>query len=152
MICDDVFLVVRSMMRRLRPSSLDELGLTVTLQELVNDWKQINPDTQINLDMTPQQPNFNEAKNIHLYRILQESLNNISRHAQATQVDISLQSTPNNLHLSISDNGSGFDNKTTQGFGLLGIRERIESLNGTLQINSQPGHGTKLTAIIPSQS
>jgi two-component system sensor histidine kinase UhpB len=152
MICDDVFLVVRSMMRRLRPSSLDELGLTASLQELVNDWKQINPDTQISLNMTPQQPNFNEAKTIHLYRILQESLNNISRHAQATQVEINLQSTPDNLHLSISDNGSGFDNKTTQGFGLLGIRERIESLNGTLQINSQPGHGTKLTAIIPSQS
>ncbi len=151
MICDDVFLVVRSMMRRLRPSSLDELGLTVSLQELVNDWKQINPDTQINLDMTSQQPKFNEAKNIHLYRILQESLSNISRHAQATQVEINIQSTPSNLHLSISDNGSGFDNKTTQGFGLLGIRERIESLNGTLQINSQLGHGTKLTVIIPSQ-
>lgn len=152
MICDDLFLVVRSMMRRLRPSSLDELGLTASLQELVNDWRQINPDSQIMLDMTLQHSNLGEAKTIHLYRILQESLNNISRHAQATQVKIKLQSTPDNVQLTISDNGVGFDNNTTQGFGLLGIRERIESLNGTLQINSHLDRGTRLIATIPSQS
>jgi two-component system sensor histidine kinase UhpB len=150
-ICDDVFLVVRSMMRRLRPSSLDELGLTASIQELVNDWRQINPDSQILLDMMLQHPILSEAKTIHLYRILQESLNNISRHAQATQVRIKLHSTPNNLQLNISDNGVGFDDNTTQGFGLLGIRERIENLSGTIQITSQLGNGTEISAIIPSQ-
>jgi two-component system sensor histidine kinase UhpB len=153
-ICDGLFLVVRSMMRRLRPSSLDEFGLAASLQELVNDWRQINLDCQIFLDVRLKQAVQNEQVTIHLYRIVQESLNNISRHAQASQVHINLQATTeNSLQLMISDNGVGFDDKNRpQGFGLLGIRERIESLNGRLHINSQSGHGTKLTIIVPPQS
>ncbi len=150
-ICDDLFSVVRSMMHRLRPSSLDELGLTVTLQELVNNWRQANSDSQISLDTTLLRPIQSDEVKITIYRIIQESLNNISRHARASTVSISLHDTSeHSLKLRIKDDGIGFNaTNTTSGFGLLGIRERIESLGGTIDISSQPDHGVMLTAIIP---
>ena len=150
-ICDDLFSVVRSMMRRLRPSSLDELGLLASLQELVSDWQQKNPNCHISLDASIGQSVLSDEITIYVYRIVQESLNNISRHARATRASIMLRNTADDkLNLIISDNGVGFDHvQTSYGFGLLGMRERVENLNGSFDINSQPGQGVVLSMMIP---
>ncbi|HFD11116.1 MAG TPA: sensor histidine kinase [Crenotrichaceae bacterium] len=153
-ICDDLFLVVRSMMRRLRPCSLDELGLAASLQELVSDWQQLNPACQITLNLDLKHEVQNSDASIHLFRIVQESLNNISRHSHASLAEIKLQTTQHgSLELTISDNGIGFENNSkAKGFGLLGIRERVETLNGILQIDSQSEHGTRLVVSVPIPS
>ena len=150
-ICDGLFSVVRSMMHRLRPSSLDELGLTASLQELINDWQHANPDTWVEFNANLSSPINNEDINIHVYRIVQESLSNISRHAQASSVTIKLhEQHVHSICLKIDDDGNGFDlTNTASGFGLLGIRERIDMLNGTLDINSYPKQGVTLCATIP---
>lgn len=153
-ICDGLFSVIRSMMRRLRPSSLEELGLLASLQELIDDWQQVHTNCSVTLTAKLEQPIQGEELTIHLYRIVQESLNNISRHSHATHADIILCNTVDgNVRLTIRDNGCGFEKANiSHGFGLLGIRERVESLNGHLRISTSPGGGTGLTVIVPLQS
>lgn len=85
-----------------------------------------------------------------LYRIVQESLTNISKHSTATQVNIQLQQHDNTLQLQIADNGQGFDPQSnTTGFGLQGMRERTTALGGKFLLTSQPGRGCRITVSIP---
>ncbi|MDT8427041.1 MAG: ATP-binding protein, partial [Methyloprofundus sp.] len=89
---------------------------------------------------------------IQTYRIIQECLTNIVRHAQATEVIISLHRATDSaqLHLCISDNGQGcHPEQITSGFGLLGIQERIKSLAGDFDLQSEPGQGMTINAYIP---
>ncbi|MCY3773844.1 MAG: ATP-binding protein, partial [Gemmatimonadetes bacterium] len=91
-----------------------------------------------------------------LYRILQEGLTNCVRHGKATRVDVDLKLKGRYIELSILDNGKGFDpgtntvNQKEGGTGLIGMRERLESLEGYLHIESEPGSGTELIASIPN--
>ncbi|MGH8805202.1 MAG: sensor histidine kinase, partial [Polaromonas sp.] len=85
-----------------------------------------------------------------LFRILQESLSNITRHAQATQVHIELYRNGRRLYLQIKDNGIGMkDHKKTNSFGLVGMKERISMLGGEFKIDSAPNKGTTLTISMP---
>ncbi len=86
-----------------------------------------------------------------LYRIAQEALNNIEKHAQATEVSINLSQQPAGLTLSITDNGLGFDPTTAYSgsFGLAGMRERAEKINAAIKVQSQPGSGTQIFVIVP---
>ncbi len=88
---------------------------------------------------------------IQIFRIVQECVTNIVRHAEATEATIDLDITSGNLlQLRVSDNGLGCDMETLKtGFGLLGMRERIHSLGGTLSINTQPEQGMRINATIP---
>jgi NarL family two-component system sensor histidine kinase LiaS len=86
-----------------------------------------------------------------LYRVTQESLANVARHSHATRVDLSLVYNGDTVQLSLSDNGCGFDmNSKPNGMGLRSIRERISSVHGTIQIQSAPGHGTRLLVQVPT--
>jgi signal transduction histidine kinase len=90
-----------------------------------------------------------------LYRILQEGLTNISRHASATRVRVSLQQVSGSLHLIITDDGRGFDNESLQkrgSFGILGMKERVASLQGEFEFTGSPGKGTRLVVRIPCQA
>ena len=93
-----------------------------------------------------------------LYRIVQEALTNISKHAQATQVRIEFQWEARRIRCVVRDDGIGFDvpsvlhRKGEQGLGLIGIRERLNALGGTLQITSAPGRGTELLITIPLET
>ena len=90
-----------------------------------------------------------------MYRIVQEALTNVIKHAQATRAVVHLKRLPDALVCSVSDNGQGFDAKArsalahSQGLGLVGMRERAASLGGTLSIDSSPGAGTTLTIVVP---
>ena len=90
-ICDHLFLSLRSMMRRLRPTMLDELGLGAALEDMIDNWRQYNRDTTVRLFLDDAMEPCDDAAKIHLFRIVQESLNNIARHARANTVDVSLQ-------------------------------------------------------------
>lgn len=165
-ICDELFSVVRSMIRRLRPSMLDELGLSASLDDMIENWRQQNPDIQAYLDYADIVETCKNEVKIHVFRIIQESLNNIARHAHASEVRINLEVTGTSSATNISDvadqpelgvratvidNGCGFDSESVRpGFGLLGIRERAESLGGKLWLQTQPEQGVALIVDIPN--
>ena len=151
--------VARNMMRRLRPPALDELGLVTALQDMIDDWNARHQDIFCYFSFEGDPGMLDEATNISLYRIVQESLTNIVKHANAAAVKINLvidagkNSQQGHVILNIEDDGAGFDPAgTRQGLGLLGMRERAEALNGTCSITTKPGHGVRITITIPIES
>ena len=146
--------MVSDLMQRLRPGVLDELGLEEAIRDLVTTWKLRNPDIACSLILpTLDAASIAEPLAVTVYRIVQECLTNISRHAQASQVEISMAQNQgivgSSLAIHISDDGRGFDPQRATGFGLAGMRERIEGLGGALRINSEPGHGFALSVKLP---
>jgi signal transduction histidine kinase len=138
------------MLRRLRPVGLDELGLSAALEHLVQNWRARNPATVAELNINTPIDNLGEQENMALYRIVQESLNNVARHARAARMNIALDGDARGLNLVISDDGAGTNQwHTASGLGLVGMRERVESLGGSLEIVSTSGHGFRIKAAIP---
>jgi signal transduction histidine kinase len=95
--------------------------------------------------------NLPEEVSICLYRITQEALQNVARHAQAKTVQIELKQNPDRLVLSVQDDGIGFEAAKVRGFGTVGMEERLRQVGGVLRITSQPGKGTTLVAEVPIQ-
>ncbi|MCX7102675.1 MAG: histidine kinase [Methylobacter sp.] len=155
-ICDHLMTVVRSMMHQLHPLVLNDLGLKATLEDLINHWSLRNPQLEIVIDCPVEVDALEQKISIQLFRVIQECLTNTVRHAQASKATISLKidhlETRTYLRLKVTDNGQGCANdKVKTGFGLLGIKERINSLGGEFGIESQHQSGMTVFAIIPLQ-
>ena len=150
-ICDHLIGVVRSMMRNLHPLVLTELGLKATLEDLLNYWSSRNPELHFTLNCSDEVDKLEAKIAIQIFRVVQECVTNIVRHAQATEVIIDLEiSTKQELTLKVTDNGQGCSiEKIKTGFGLLGMRERIKSLGGEFAIKTQSQQGMCVTASIP---
>jgi two-component system sensor histidine kinase UhpB len=152
-----IYDVVRGMMRRLRPVILDELGLVPALQNIVDEWNDRHGDAFCRFDCDGDLSTLSDEAQINVYRIVQEALTNISKHAHATEVSISLSRTVPAapgvgpwLHIQISDNGSGFDPEATpSGLGLLGMRERTDALGGRFELITTPGKGVTIQISLP---
>lgn len=132
--------LARDMLKRLRPPNLDSLGLEASLQELCQSWQQhcrIQCHTLIDAVPVPTPDLLSTC----LYRVTQEALTNIAKHAQATQVWVGLSNENRTLTLTITDNGLGLSQaRTTHGLGLVGMRERVASLQGHIHFeDAQPG-------------
>jgi PAS domain S-box-containing protein len=143
---------VRRLAYQLHPSILDDLGLEVALRAFISDfskWEGI-PVAFVSTDVP-----FSVTQVIAscLYRVAQECLRNVTRHAKATQVDVKLLGKDDGLTLSITDNGKGFKVAETHvgkhGLGLLGMQERVRAVQGTFEIKSAPGKGTEITVWVP---
>jgi signal transduction histidine kinase len=147
---------MHNIIRHLRPGSLDNLGLSETLRDAVNQWQTTNPDVTFNLNLSGGLDALGESLNINFYRIIQESVTNALRHAKATRLDINLiQAENGDLVLSIKDNGVGMATLNvdqTQHFGLLGMRERTQALHGKFNVDSALGKGTSITVSIPREN
>jgi two-component system, NarL family, sensor histidine kinase UhpB len=144
--------MIGGLLQRLRPSALDELGLAAALEDLVAMWQVRNESCQCKLNIESELPdNMNEAMRVTVYRLVQECLTNVTRHAEATKVTINLKMNENQLSVSVKDNGKGFELLDLAGFGLLGMRERVECLSGALNINTSKT-GTEIAAVLPIQS
>jgi PAS domain S-box-containing protein len=142
--------VVHSMMQRLRPSVLDNFGLVAAVEEELDTWKARYPDVDCRLEKHGNLQNLGEQINISLYRIVQESLTNIAKHAAASRVTLALSREDDMVRLSIEDNGHGMEvGKPCRGLGLLGMRERTEALHGSLSISSVVGQGTAINVTVP---
>ena len=142
----------RKIIENLRPSALDNLGLSATLQILTDEFaKTSGIETQCQMKPVALSP----SAELMVYRVVQEALTNVARYADATKVTVNLaleaNAGENLMKLEVSDNGAGFDMgaKRNAGFGLLGMRFRVESEGGTLQVTSSPGEGTSVVAILP---
>ena len=150
---DEVEAQLRRLSHELRPTILDDLGLLPALEFLAEGVSK-----RAGLSITVQglrDGRLPFSIETALYRIVQEALTNIIKHARATQADIRIWQEWPNVHCSIHDNGIGFNvpavaaRKGEQGLGLIGIRERLEVLGGKLQVNSDLGQGTEMLVMIP---
>jgi two-component system sensor histidine kinase UhpB len=154
-ICDHLMTVVRSMMHQLHPLILSELGLKATLEDMGNYWSERNPGLTLSIRCADAVDNLGHKFKIQLFRVIQECLTNISRHADARRVGITLSidwDQQKMLQLQVVDDGKGCDlNMLSSGFGLRGMQERIKTLGGVLTFQSQPGHGMVVTARVPIQ-
>lgn len=154
-ILDQVEKQLRRLSHELRPTVLDDLGLVPAvrfLAEGLSKRAELSIRVESSLE-TRCPPNIETV----LYRIIQEALTNITKHARAENVKIQLTFVANNLHCLVEDDGAGFDlstllsRKENRGLGLVGIRERLNAVGGTLQVESQPGRGTGLLVKIPME-
>lgn len=143
--------IIRSMLKRLRPPSLDIAGLEVSLTELTEEWQLRHPHHDLQLQIDGDLTGLKDTVKLTLYRAVQEALTNIIRHAGNTvSVNIHLKASANQLFLTISDNGKGCDlQHPNSGFGLLAMRERVEALSGAFRVSSRPGAGLTVTLSIP---
>jgi two-component system sensor histidine kinase UhpB len=150
-ICDHLMNVVRSMMQQLHPLTLTELGLKAALDELCDSWRLRCPTLQIDFQCDKAIEQCPTTINIHLFRIIQECLTNVFRHAHAEKVSIILAIKFNkNLLLTIMDNGQGCEmSNIKNGFGLLSMQERVRSLNGEFKIETNLKQGTTICVSIP---
>jgi two-component system sensor histidine kinase UhpB len=145
-----VYDVVRSIMQRLRPAALDALGLRDAITDLVGQWSRRNPSVQCRFDATGELNELGEAVNITVYRLVQECLTNIVKHARATHVTVAIDRTGDVLRVTVSDDGRGMElGAKRTGLGLLGLRERVEALAGKLELHSVPGKGLEVCAQLP---
>jgi signal transduction histidine kinase len=145
---------VRDVSAELRPAMLDSLGLGPTLRWHVRQFRQRYPDIRIEIETETAEgeERLPPEVEVALYRVCQESLTNVVKHARAGRVLVALVRGAGELALTVEDDGVGFETRRRridqdrQGFGILGMRERIADLGGRLVIDSRPGEGTAVRA------
>ncbi|MCF6178250.1 MAG: PAS domain-containing protein [Geopsychrobacter sp.] len=146
---------LRHMCDHLRPVMLDDLGLIPALKWLLGQYAEQNPDVSTHFNGENLKLALSQEKEIALYRICQEALNNVGKYAQADQVTLGLNTLEGDLVVSICDNGVGFkEDKIGRrpggwGMGLLGMQERISAIGGDMLINSAPSTGTQIRVVLP---
>ena len=155
-VASHIYDVVHNMITRLRPSPLDDLGLIATLEQGIASWRQRQPQIYFSLRLAGELDTLSEALNMTVFRIVQEAITNAVRHANAQEIKIDLQrKTDGNsdcVMLVIADNGKGMvveDFHSEVDFGLLGMRERVQSLAGEFTIDSAPNAGFRISIMIP---
>ncbi len=145
--------VAKNMMQRLRPAVLDELGLLVALQEMIDDWNESHGEVFCHFECNDDLRALGEDININLYRIIQESLTNVIKHAETDTAHVKIERIKGSLLLNIRDEGVGYDiSNAPRGLGLLGMQERVEVLNGRLDIESSLKQGVKINISIPLEA
>jgi signal transduction histidine kinase len=148
---NDGIALKRRIIENLRPSSLDQLGLSVALEMLCAD---VASNLGIPVVANLQTVRLNKDAELTVYRVVQESLTNISKYARATEVQVSLQPVGKQVRLTVQDDGKGFDvHRVASGHhGLLGMRVRLEAHAGKLTLRSAPGEGTSVCAELPQSA
>ena len=153
---DHVHAAVSGMIGRLRPVGLDELGLVAAIEHCVDEWRQRLPGTRFILSTGGTFDDLSESLTLTVYRLIQEGLTNISKHAHATEAQVALermsetQGGGNELRLNVADDGCGMDLSSRRSrFGLSGMRERVEMSGGTFELASAPGRGLRFSVRLP---
>jgi PAS domain S-box-containing protein len=151
---DSTVASVRRIATELRPLMLDDLGLVPTIEWLVHDFSQ-RTGVAVELELPPADFDVGPDIATAVFRVLQESLTNVARHADASQVRIALSGSKAAVELRVQDNGIGFKPSASgaaKTLGLIGMRERCAMLGGTFILESEPGAGTSIAMTIPRQS
>ncbi len=145
--------MTRQMLHRLRPPALDSMGLEQALMSLCDNW-QNSTQNLCELKTSALPEGLNDYACVTVYRIVQEALTNVTRHANAKHVRVQLTLDTQGLNLNIEDDGQGMADTQAvhQGFGLLGIQERVASVAGRMSISSKLGQGVRLAIQIPKGS
>ena len=153
---DHVHRAVSGMIGRLRPVGLDELGLVAAIEHCVDEWRQRLPGTRFTLSAGGTFDDLSEPLTLTVYRLIQEGLTNISKHAHATEARVALErirvtGAGGELRLSVADDGCGMELSSHHSrFGLSGMRERVEMSGGTFELASAPGGGLRFSVRLPA--
>ena len=146
--------IVHQFARELRPAVLDDLGLIPALHSFMKSFT-ARTGVRTHLTAFAKVEDLDTAHRTVLFRVVQEALTNVARHAQASRVEVSIQQRPDCICMKISDNGQSFEVERVmrarggKRLGLLGMRERLEMVGGRFQVESVPGRGTTVTAQLP---
>jgi signal transduction histidine kinase len=146
--------IVHRFARRLRPALLDDLGLIAALGSFINGMQE-RTNLPIKMTTFPELKELDDTKRTVLYRVAQEALTNVVRHAEAKLVQVTFKNRRKTVLMEIRDNGKSFNvqyvllAKGKKHLGVLGMRERVEMIGGTFKIESKPGQGTLVSAEIP---
>jgi two-component system sensor histidine kinase UhpB len=147
----DLYASARNIVRRLRPEVLDMLGLHGAVEEMVNNYNRAGVG-QFSFQCVGDVSGLDGALAITAYRLVQEALSNVVKHARASKTTVALfmVEEENSLRIAIVDNGAGFDaGAASQGIGLIGMRERVYGCDGRIEIGSAAGQGTEITLTLP---
>jgi PAS domain S-box-containing protein len=153
---DDIIIENKRICNNLMPLSLQDFGLTIGMRQLVENFKRLSPETEVDFisNLEPQQ-RFEPKIEMNLYRILQELLNNILKYAKAQNVAVQITKFEDNVLLMVEDDGIGFDLHQSRladqlgGYGIVGMKSRIETLKGSLHIDTSPQCGCIVSVSIP---
>ena len=146
--------IVHRFARELRPAVLDDLGLIPALHSYMKNFSK-ETGLRVSLTAFAGVEKLSNAKRTALYRVAQEALTNVARHARASKVEVTIQGLTNVIRMEITDDGKSFEVermwrvKKVQHLGVLGMRERVEMVGGKFSIESSPGHGTTVQVILP---
>lgn len=152
----DTIKETRTICHQLNPRELEDFELTDAISRLIKKVGQFFPGIEVNFEFDLSVEAISEKVKTVVYRVVQEALNNSGKHSGADTVEIKLTAMHNLILLKVKDNGCGFDihvletDPYDQGFGMRGMRDRIELCGGTFQVQSKPGKGTRLSATIPN--
>ena len=144
---------VHGIIRQLRPSALDHLGLREALEDAIGSWEQRHPEIRCRIDLSDRLDSLGERINITVFRIVQECLTNVVKHAQANAVEIAVTRPETGwLDVLVRDNGRGLTERGSTDsarFGIMGMRERVEALAGEFALETTPGGGLSVKVRIP---
>jgi signal transduction histidine kinase len=147
----DVSKDVQSLSHRLHSSKLEYLGIATAAKSFC---RELSDQHRVRIDFVhfDVPPNLPKEASLALFRVLQEALQNAVKHSRAKDFKVELRGTPDEIHLTVSDSGAGFDQREalgSRGLGLVSMRERLQLVNGTMVIESEPGRGTTIRARVP---
>lgn len=142
---------MRAVVENLRPPMLDDIGLEAALRALAEKSLLACPEARLQMHVAVDEDSLGGEQKILCYRILQEALSNVVRHAQARRVTVAVTQGPLGLRLEVEDNGRGFDarNQEGGGAGIESMRERARLMGGHFRLEAAPGKGTRLTVLLP---
>lgn len=152
-VTDELYLRARNIVKQLRPEIIDTLGLSGAIEEMVRHFDEIHPECRFEFSAHSALPPIPEQPAIAAYRIVQEALSNVVKHANASHCKVTLGPLPahDGIQVTIKDDGGGFDpaNVGTAGIGIIGMRERVSAIGGSIVIESGAGRGTTVTILLP---
>ncbi|HUB64910.1 MAG TPA: ATP-binding protein [Methylocella sp.] len=146
---------VKTMLGRLRPGILADFGLAAAIMSMVEFWRRRHPEIRFKTDLPSAEASFGAVIDITIYRIVQESLSNAVRHGNPAEITVSVAAVTADDHgqdrviIAVGNDGHGMDKTAGFGFGLTGMRERVQALGGCLVLKREPGLGLSVTATLP---
>lgn len=141
--------LIRKMLSRLRPMTLDDLGLVDALRDMLRNWRDRQPEIDWEWDFVGEFEDLSDALQVTIYRVIQECATNCVRHANASHVKVEVRRDQQTLKLTVTDNGKGLKSHTLKGFGLIGMRERVTALGGRIAFDTEKGRGLQVRVLIP---
>jgi len=144
----EIFVKIRRLAHDLRPPVLDTLGLKRSLETYCHEFTN-RTHLSIALEIDPTLPEFIDVYNVTLYRVLQEALTNIAKHAQASRIWVELNVEDDTINLTVQDNGRGLQPIENNGIGITGMQERLSLVGGKFLLHSPAEGGTILSASLP---
>ncbi|MBD3635699.1 MAG: HAMP domain-containing protein [Methylophaga sp.] len=141
--------LVRKMLSRLRPMTLDDLGLAEALRDMLHNWRDRQPEIDWEWDFVGDFHDLPDTLQVTVYRVVQECTTNCVRHANASHVKVEVRRDGDAMKVAVTDDGKGLDSNMVRGFGLIGMRERVTALGGRIAFDTEEGHGLQVRVLIP---